>query len=287
MHTRIIAATVLILAIGALFFFTITRKDAPATAPIKEESAKIVTNVPQYGDMDADGLPDWEERLRETDAANPDTDGDGTPDGEEVQSLRDPLKNGTDAVQQRTSVLTQSYQPARYAPARLPTRAENPEEETATPNAIGQSDARIAELRAFGNVLGAALQPLVSDAFGSELQRRLAETIRAQNAEVFRALRPLGETFERVSRSFPPAGPHGTAAITAGFKEGTGAVAKALSALSAAKPDDFGALEKHWRGYSDAMLVYATAAHDAIVLFRDGGVIFTPTEPGFIFSLAF
>ena len=50
------------------------------------------------GDTDGDGLLDWEERLRGTDAENPDTDGDETLDGEEVQLGRDPQKAGQDDV---------------------------------------------------------------------------------------------------------------------------------------------------------------------------------------------
>lgn len=42
-------------------------------------------------DSDNDGLPDWREKLWDTDPNDPDTDGDGTKDGDEVAQNRDPL----------------------------------------------------------------------------------------------------------------------------------------------------------------------------------------------------
>lgn len=50
--------------------------------------------VKQDGDMDADGLRDWEEALWGTNPNNPDSDGDGTLDGVEVKKGRNPTIEG-------------------------------------------------------------------------------------------------------------------------------------------------------------------------------------------------
>ncbi len=55
----------------------------------------IITQVAEI-DTDSDGLKDWEEGIRGSDARNPDTDGDGTLDGDEVASGRNPTIAGPD-----------------------------------------------------------------------------------------------------------------------------------------------------------------------------------------------
>jgi hypothetical protein len=69
-------------------------------------------------DGDRDALLDWEETLRGTNPANPDTDGDGTQDGTEVASGRDPKVAGPDDSIETVAANLDAKLSAEYEAAR-------------------------------------------------------------------------------------------------------------------------------------------------------------------------
>ena len=69
----------------------LSQQELPVNGALVSASSTTITDR----DSDADGLPDWEEHLYNSDPLKFDTDGDGTPDGEEVREGRDPSKANT------------------------------------------------------------------------------------------------------------------------------------------------------------------------------------------------
>ena len=101
-HKKLIVSGVLALFIIAVGLIAsgkaqIYSEKKLATQDISKISVLSVSTTTAYvdRDTDADGLPDWEERLFLSDPLKFDTDGDGTPDGEEVRLGRDPSKANT------------------------------------------------------------------------------------------------------------------------------------------------------------------------------------------------
>lgn len=76
------------LIIGASYWGSVKAK--PAGMLVFDDIIRQASEI----DSDNDGLKDWEEGIRGSDAQNPDTDGDGVPDGEEVSQGRDPTVPG-------------------------------------------------------------------------------------------------------------------------------------------------------------------------------------------------
>lgn len=72
------------------------------------------------GDMDGDGLVDWQETLYGSDPRLADTDGDGTNDGDEVMEDRDPTIAGPDDQLVRIgSILNTDFEVEGYTPGTL------------------------------------------------------------------------------------------------------------------------------------------------------------------------
>jgi len=82
--TAIVLTVLLILFIGAY-----SKRGAFSQINLFGASEAIIES--QNLDSDNDGLKDWQEKLYQTDANNPDTDADGYLDGEEVDSGHNPL----------------------------------------------------------------------------------------------------------------------------------------------------------------------------------------------------
>jgi len=85
-----------LIVLGAAVIFIIYNK--PSTSGLFGLATSPSVERPNELDSDEDGLPDWKEKLWNTDINNPDTDGDGTTDGDEVATGRDPAKAGADFV---------------------------------------------------------------------------------------------------------------------------------------------------------------------------------------------
>lgn len=87
-----------LLAGGIIGGAVMAAKGKPLSSALTVFSTLSVSSGASVGqeDRDQDGLKDWEEGVRGTDANNRDTDGDGTGDGDEIKLLRDPKKPGPD-----------------------------------------------------------------------------------------------------------------------------------------------------------------------------------------------
>ncbi|MEK7574799.1 MAG: hypothetical protein AAB511_01050 [Patescibacteria group bacterium] len=87
----LLTASVAIVVIAGLVFFTQFQSEITYTAPVASTATSTGT---LEIDTDQDGLRDWEEGLWKTDPINPDTDSDGTEDSAEIKLNRDPLLAG-------------------------------------------------------------------------------------------------------------------------------------------------------------------------------------------------
>lgn len=87
-----------VLVVVGTILFNENTKENNNTAEYEELSLNVDVNLDEglIGDIDGDGLLDWEEALWGTDPLVADTDGDGTSDGVEVDTNRNPLQPGPD-----------------------------------------------------------------------------------------------------------------------------------------------------------------------------------------------
>jgi len=89
----LVIAVVVILGIIASYFLFFSDKEND-NAPVSENKKVEEVKIDKELDSDQDGLPDYIEKVLETDLNNSDTDGDGYSDFEEIENGYDPLGDG-------------------------------------------------------------------------------------------------------------------------------------------------------------------------------------------------
>ncbi len=99
LHKNLIISAIAALTIASTGFYynsaqNIDPKQEGADTATIERGGITKNDDITLRDSDKDGLPDWEERLNQSDPFTADTDGDGTEDGAEIREGRDPTKAG-------------------------------------------------------------------------------------------------------------------------------------------------------------------------------------------------
>lgn len=87
LHQKVVVAIIAgltIIAISGIFAYYQKHKGPNQPKTVKE----VLDEVPDSGDSDKDGAPDWQEILYGTDPAQKDTDGDGVEDKEEIDEMK-------------------------------------------------------------------------------------------------------------------------------------------------------------------------------------------------------
>ncbi len=91
----IVSAVVAFIAVSTAFFLTRSEEVFPGEKTLVVQALPEVKNGPEDIDTDYDGLPDWKEKLYNSDIYVADSDGDGVKDGDEVRVGRNPAVPNT------------------------------------------------------------------------------------------------------------------------------------------------------------------------------------------------
>lgn len=291
-------AALLVAAGGWWFFFAPSEKRGGEMDQMgREETDKKGSEMGQIGtgDTDGDGLLDWEERLRGTDAGNPDTDGDGTGDGEEVRTGRDPQKagpNDTVAETMRTIFSTAPSPSLSFLKGQKGGEGNQGVSEekkksllpetTVLPFGKGEFPEQEA-LHTYGNTVGAPLKEAMGD--GDEELATLNKTIGVVAPETIAAVAALAAKYERLAEVLkkiraPDEVVEKHNALAAAYAA-YGAALRGLTIISA----DGTIPSAAFQTYSDAALGIGKLSIEMMQFFAERGVRFEPDEPGAVFAL--
>ncbi len=279
MSPRSIAITgsLLILSIVAIYSFLANKKNEPAPNTIESVVENERTQGELYADSDRDGLKNWQETLLKTDSTNPDTDEDGTSDGDEISQNRDPLKKPPDETGTDYATLISGtpsdFSTARNIPSPTPTN---------TPTAI-QNSPEIAKLKNYGNAMGKILG--VDYKQSAKEAEAFNAVIKEPRAEDFDALAKIAAYYMGISEIIDGISPPSKASnihksIVSSYAKQAAAIYNLVSYKSVlAIP------VTEFQSYADTVTQTNKSLLSLINFFSSEGVIFTSSDPGFIFNL--
>lgn len=256
MNIFVLGVLLIIATVSAFFLPRETRTEITKTMQTEIPNPHAAYQT----DTDGDGMPDWEETLRGTDPTKPDQPNAAQP--EIIARLQE----------KRAELPVASYfiaPSAPVAPTQTTTLPEVPSTETAA-------------LHAFGNALGAALQPIANESFEHESLALLNAAIASPAAQ--KELATTAATYGAVVSALNGITATGQAeALSAKVATAYARLAEALAVLARA-PTEPQEVSNVWLAYSDAALEVGKALNETIGFFAMRKISFAPTEPGALFN---
>lgn len=292
-------ARAIVVGIFTLFGISVVKNPPEAKPAVRLQTPSISEQTDTLSqDTDADGLKDWEERLRGTDLGNKDSDADGTIDGKEVVLGRNPLKPGPeDRVVPAWSamLLPPRNDPSKSTPGAPPKNAPSVETSpeispsTAAPTQSNPTTATVklsaeqTELKAYGNAAGKALKPFIAtwrEEFDT-FKKVITGEYKTEGPEKLRAIaqgyHARGTALESV------ASPSALLTMHRELIEDYEKQAAQIEMLAGAAA--VGITGEKWQTYNASVAASSKAFVAISVYLKDKKVTFSSAEDGYLFNI--